>query len=125
VEIRAGIHGESACAFYHVGPRDGTQVVRLGSECLSLLSHFPLPLETKLLDSSSGQALLVEVGFSFSFGLSYSLSSSPKKRYWIAQDSDRPWLLPSVGEHPYYRRSLLSSQHVGVSVAVPPLSQLP
>lgn len=33
---------EQVLSFYHMGFRDGTRVVRLGSKCLSLLSHLTI-----------------------------------------------------------------------------------
>ena len=32
---------ESVLSFYHVGPRETIQALRLGSKCLYLLSHLP------------------------------------------------------------------------------------
>lgn len=60
VEIREDMCGSwFTPSFYHVGSRDRTRVVRLGSKWPSLLSH--LPLKTKPVDSSSGQTRLMEV----------------------------------------------------------------
>lgn len=37
-------------AFYHVGSRNGTQIVRPGSRWPYLLSYLPLPLKAKSVD---------------------------------------------------------------------------
>lgn len=62
---------EPVLSSLHVGSRDGTQVVRLGSMCLCLLNHFISPRFTVLTQTLLPQATLlpldeVEEGFQLS-----------------------------------------------------------